>query len=296
MCLGYFQGTVRIKYREKNMDYIIDVVIPILKHHVCDQYITEKILKKAVWYGISTQSYIQRTDLFDGTWLCSSTSDDYIMLLLQDVFNANEINVYDKVADCNSSVRMLRENSIKDNCIYIAKDKTSLFTSFGEKIRNAMAHGSINRYDEYFYLLNQYKPKPDAGVSFLLQTQYDINTKMTELWDAFKMATEQENAFKYRCLNRILQLKKVGKYCYSELYKCYVIVDDDFRYTTKSRVDDINALIIKYNSINASAVVIISENLGSISAKNLTSKDGKVRVIAQSKIIEYFNVPGVNQI
>lgn len=278
------------------MDYIIDNLIPTLIHPTVDTFIEEKTLKNIIWYGISIQSYLQRTKMFDETWLCSATSDDYIVLFLLEVLNLNEINIYDKVCTCNLSVRALSQESLKDKCIHIAKDRASLFLNFFEKIRNAMAHGAINCHDNYCYLINQHKPKPNAQVSFLLQTQVDINSILQEMWGNCKLATEQEVNFKYRCLEKFLQLNKVDGYYYSQLHNCYVIIDDEFRYTTRKHVDDIKALMIKYNSMSKSVVIIISENLGNISEKNLISEDGKVRVIAQSKIIEYFHIQGVNRI
>ena len=69
----------------------------------------------------------------------------------------------------------------------------------------------------------------------------------------------------------------------------YVIIDDAFRFDSEKRVARVKTLIDTYDNGELTDI-IVSENLGSISEKNLRSENGNVRIISQSKIIDYYGI------
>lgn len=276
------------------MNYVSETLIPLLKHENPNDAFTAHLLKRALWYSLTEQAYIQRSSIFDSTWLSTATSDVYVSLFLKETFNVPEIQIYSKTTSCNVAITRLKKTNASSLLFMIARDKKSLFINFWERLRNTFAHGAVNSKDGITYLMNQYKPKPDADVNFLIQTDVEIDAVVSYIWETFSNSLSDVSAFKYQCLKRPLMLEQHQNYYHSMKTKRRVIIDDRFRFETEKRVQEMKEFINSYLS-EGPADIIISENIGRISDKNLTSEDGSIKVIPQTRILEALQIEGVSE-
>ena len=270
------------------MGFVQDMIQPILRHLSGLTIIGDPTLKLGLWYTTTSQAYLQRTIIFDNSWLSSSTADAYVALRLKQVLGLSEVHIYEKVKDCFAIVDAFGEEKLTDLILHIASDK-SLFFNFWEKARNSLAHGAFNSNNGLYYMLNQYRPKPDADVNFLLQTSADLNLALLTLWKEFNDSLTSVVEFKFNCLSDTLRLtKKQGRY-YSETEGCFVVIDDAFKFSSDKHKAEIQSLLSQYKT-GERIDIIINENIGSIAEKNRISEDGLVRVIPQSKLIETYGI------
>ena len=270
------------------MGFVQDMIQPILRHLSGLTIIGDPTLKLGLWYTTTSQAYLQRTTIFDNSWLSSSTADAYVALRLKQVLGLSEVHIYEKVKDCFAIVDAFGEEKLTDLILHIASDK-SLFFNFWEKARNSLAHGAFNSNNGLYYMLNQYRPKPDADVNFLLQTSADLNLALLTLWKEFNDSLTSVVEFKFNCLSDTLRLtKKQGRY-YSETEGCFVVIDDAFKFSSDKHKAEIQSLLSQYKT-GERIDIIINENIGSIAEKNRISEDGLVRVIPQSKLIETYGI------
>lgn len=277
------------------MGYVVDYLVPNLKHLADDESIRSDTLKSVMWYSSTDQAYIQRNSKFDSSALASHTTDIYVALYLSNVLNVPQITIFSRVADCHSSVDKMTAEDLLEPCLYIAADKKSLFLNIYEKMRNALAHGAINRKGKITYLLNQYKPKMEAEVSFLLQSDVDINTVVARMQRDFSLFLSNPIAFKYNCLRYVLDLEEDDMGYKSIREKRRIVIDDDFRFMTKRHVEELRVLMEKYSGLKP-VDIIISENIGNISDKNLQSPDNDIRVVPQGRLKEYYSLAEVKYI
>ena len=140
------------------------------------------------------------------------------------------------------------------------------------------------------YMLGQAQGSPSSKANFLHQTGNELCKAIRTLWDmAQKTINGQLVSFKYECLQTALDIKeKDGRY-FSESTGRYVVIDDSFSFKTKQHVVEMQELLLQYEG-DEQIDVIISENPGNMTEKNMTSPSGNVRVIHQSKLIDYFGL------
>lgn len=274
------------------MNYVSDMLVPLLKHKNPDDKFAATLLKKTIWYSSTEQTYIQRSDIFDSSWLDSKTSDVYVSLFLKEQFNVPEIYIFSTAKGCNEAVTNLKSRDITSSVFMIACDKKSLFFNFWERLRNSFAHGAINYQAGITYLMNQHKPKLSAEVNFLLQTYEDIGIIVPDIWETLSNTLIDASEFKYQCLKNYLMIEKRQNYYYSAKTKRRIIIDDYFRFLTDKHVYEIKEYINAHLN-DGPADIIISENIGNISDKNLVSKDKTIRIIPQKHILDAFQIEGI---
>lgn len=275
------------------MNYIKSVQKDLQHNNKRANIINSDVLQFSLWYSPTKQAYIQRTILFDNTWLISPTSDSYISLILKSIYALEHIVIVNKLASCNEIIDNLNEQDKKKNLMYVyKKDSDSLFTAYIESMRNGFAHGTFNVKDGRFYLINQQRPKIESPVTCIIQTDEEISSALNKFNILFEDSLSNPVEFKYECLKKELKLVKKENYFYSNSQDCYVIINDDFYYKNKSRREDLQQLFIDYHN-DSKYVVILSENLGNISEEHLVSDDGKVKILSQSKLIDFFGIHSV---
>lgn len=277
------------------MGYIADCLVPVLKHSEYDESIRSNTIKSVMWYSVTEQAYIQRDIRFDTSALASSTTDIYVALYLKKILRVPQITIYSRVGDCHSRVDRMTEEDLTEPCLYIAMDKKSLFFNVCEKMRNALAHGGINRKSDMTYLMNQYKPKPEADVSFLLQSEVDINDVVLWMKQDFAIFLSNPIDFKYNCLKSVLDLKKDKMGYKSNRVNRRIVIDDDFSFKTNKHVEELRILMEKYSAMEP-VDIIISENIGNISDKNLQASDYDIRVVPQGRIREKYSLVEVQYV
>jgi hypothetical protein len=275
---------------ETKMDFIVNNIIKKLKHGNKTSILNEEYLHDCLWYSSTDQAYSQRTTSYDSSWLASLTTDTYVALALKSIMKLDSLITYETETACNDAISKLDEESL-NICrmdVYRSNGK-SLYLSFVERMRNGLAHGTFNKIENRFFIINQHKPKPDAKVNYYLNIiQNDLNC-LDSVSRFFADSLTDVVSAKYGCLNSVLNFEFRNTLHYSLTKKCIVIIDDEFHFETEKRVEAIKRLLDKYKT-EEDTVVIVSENLGNISEKNLVSESGKIRVIQQSKIIEYFKL------
>ena len=272
------------------MGYVANTLLPCLKHPSSGINVSHDELKLSLWYTPTKQSYLQRTDAFDGTFLSSQTSDTYTGLLLKEIFNIPTIHIASTIDVCHSTIDALPASALGMPCFYISQSEKSLIFEFWEKVRNSLAHGTFNPTCKINYMLGQAQGRPSSKANFLLQTGKELSEAIWTVWDKTqKTINGQLEAFKYECLQTALDIKeKDGRY-FSESMGRFVIIDDTFSFKTNQHVVEMQELLMQYEG-EEQIDVIISDNPGNMAEKNMTSPSGNVRAIYQSKLIEHYGL------
>lgn len=275
------------------MDFINNYIINQLKHSDRADFLSDEYLRDSLWYSATNQAYPQRLDIYDSSWLTSPTVNTYVALALKSIFQLEYLNIYDTEAECNDEIDKFDDDSVDvaRMDIYSVKQK-SLYFSFIEKMRNGFAHGTFNKIKNRFIIISQPKPKPTEKINYYLNLTQVNFLALNEVKEFFENSLKDVITAKYWCLNSVLNFELRDIVHYSYVKKCIVIIDDDFHFDTDKRVAAIKELLEQYSS-EKETVIIVSENLGSISEKNLVSENGKVRVLQQSKIIDYFELENI---
>ncbi len=273
------------------MGYVVNTLLPCLKHPSSGISVSYDELKLSLWYTPTKQAYIQRTNTFDGTFLLSSASDIYTALLLKDVFDIPTVQIADTFETCHAGIDALTSSELNKPVLFISRSEKSLMLDFWEKTRNSFAHGTFNSTDKINYMLGQAKASPSSKANFLLQTSRELCESIKTVWDnAQKTVNGQLESFKYDCLQTALDLETKNGRFYSRRNKRYIVINDDFSFKAPGqRVTEIQELLQKYEG-EEQIDVIISENPGNIAEVNMVSHSGNVRAIHQSKLIEYYGL------
>lgn len=275
------------------MGYVKEFLLPTMSKNIENMNLTSNLFQLGLWYTSTKECYLHRTEKFDTSWLSSPTSDPYVALFFSCQFAVSKLIQFANADQCNDAIDNIENSQQLEDVFYITKSKKeSLFFSFWNRIRNALAHGSINKNEDYCYIINQIKPKPDAKINFYIKSKVDFPILITNLWDSFEKALSNPEDFKYNCIAEFLDVSAKEGYMYSKKLDRHIIIDDSFKFTSKKREDSINELIGGFDD-NMAADIIINENIGNLSEEKLESRNGNIRVIPQSKIIEYYKVPNI---
>ena len=278
------------------MTYLRDVLLPLMRDGLIDTAFNTQSIALLLWHNVTNQAYLQRSDLFDGTWFASSDSDAYVALRLKDALRVSEVCLYDNSTDCSQAIEQFANDNKYEGCLHIVvrRGKESLFFSFWRRIRNALAHGTFCTNDHRYYMLGQKEAKPESSINFYLQTSADLDTVLRDLWLDFVGSLPDIPAFMLGCLKSVLDLAETADGLYSRKYNRFVVVDAELNGSSPTRgKDDIPFLLETHSAEQAKDVLILSRAKGNLSDKNLTSKDGLIRVVPTNKIIDFYGIAGV---
>ena len=129
-----------------------------------------------LWYSTSSQAYIQRTDRFDGSVFDRSSGsfipviDECIKVLLYVHLRLDCLKVY--VGNASELDADLPSIDDERNILLLhnSRSSASILSAFYDKIRNSIAHGTLNCMDDGSHLLiGQFKAKRESPVCFYLR-------------------------------------------------------------------------------------------------------------------------------
>ena len=278
------------------MTYLQDVLLPLMRDGLIDTAFNTQSMARLLWHNVTNQAYLQRSDLFDGTWFASNDSDAYVALRLKDALRVSEVCLYNNSEDCSQALEQFTNDSKCNDSLHIVvrRGNESLFFSFWRRIRNALAHGTFCMNDHRYYMLGQKEAKPESPINFYLQTSADLDTVLRDLWLDFVGSLSDIPAFMLSCLEGILDLTKVADGLYSRKYNRSVVIDAEFNGPSPALgKDDIPFLLETHSAEQAKDVLILSRAKGNLSDKRLTNKDGLIRVVPTNKIIDFYGIEGV---
>ena len=275
------------------MGYLNDNLYPCLKHDKENNPLSYSALQQGLWYSSTSHAELQRTDLFDNTWLSKPSSDVYVALFLLRELQLSSVRFFKTQRKCYETVDSFGTEKMQSSFLYLSKrnEKESLFNKFWSGIRNSLAHGQFSSFRDYTYMLNQ-RSNEKEKVVFLLQTKKDFDYCILHTWRVFSEALDDENAFKYDCLKQFLSLEFVNGRYYSKKYERFIVIDNSFKFTANKHKAEIKKLISQYDT-EVAADIIIHENIGNIKEKNRSSDNGLVRVIDPKKMIDCYQLSGV---
>ncbi len=277
------------------MTYLRDVLLPLMRDGLIDTAFNTQSIALLLWHNVTNQAYLQRSDLFDGTWFASSASDAYVALRLKDALRVSEVCLYGNSTDCSQAIEQCANGSKCSNSLHIVvgKGNESLFFLFWRRIRNALAHGTFCTNDHRYYMLGQKEAKPESSINFYLQTSADLDTVLRDLWLDFAGSLPDIPAFMLSCLKGILDLAETADGFYSEKYNRFVVVDAEFNGPSFACKKDILSLLETHSAEQAKDVLILSRARSDLSDKSFASKNGLVRVAPANKIIDFYGIEGV---
>ncbi len=274
------------------MGFIEDHIISELRHSEGASFVGDNTLRDTIWYSSTHESYAQRSAEFDDSWLYSSASNDFVKLALKDIYKLETIVSFSKLEECHNSIDCLDTEALNKSMLYIylKNNEEPLFRKYIDGLRNALAHGTFNKKDDRYFFISQQKPKATSQVKFYLQCKEDFNTAYKEAMTLFRrIVTNDKNTAKYDCIKNEFELSRQKERHYSKKYKCYILIDDDFRFNSNKHVEELS-IYLQNKSFDDKAVILVNENLGNTSFKNRSTNDGSVVVIQQSKLIEHFKI------
>lgn len=258
-----------------------------LKHNNENCGLNLSVLGKSLWYFTSKQSYIQRTSRFDKSWLSVKNSDIYVLLLVLKIFELDKIYVYKNQTEMNQAIRDLKyETSINRSLMYIYDNqKKPLFTVLFDDIRNALAHGGFcNCNGSKAVLLNQKKSKYNEKITFLLQSNVDLNFGIERLQSCFLESLENIEGFKINCLKDPLNIEIDDEnVAYSHVLNKRILINDDFKFETKQHNTELAELVTNYSGYTNS-ILLISENLGNTNKENFKEYNDQVIIKTTSDL------------
>lgn len=273
------------------MSYIDKYIFASLKHADRALFINEITLRDSIWYSSTQESYAQRTDIFDNTWLSSSRSDDFVLLALKSLYKLQIIKVFKGQNECHKEISLLDDD--KENCplLFLYKtDGTSAFTAYISGLRNALAHGTFNKQDNRTFFISQHRAKQQSEIKFFLQSMNDCTEAIINALGLFNsIASGDDKVSKYDCIQEEFDLIHNESGFYSRKYNCVIVINDEFKFSTNKHINELQELM-SGQSFDGKVVILIDENIGNITLNNRTSPNGNLVVIPQNRLIEHFGI------
>ena len=272
------------------MGYIEDHIKGKLTHLHKADFIGDSVLRNIIWYSPTKEAYAQRDTSFDGTWLMNPDSNDYVKFALKDSLSLKSLRIFETAESCNEAIDSLNNEYIMSGILFCyVKRGTSLFSAFIDGLRNGFAHGTFNAEEGRFFLISQHRPNPESPIKFAFQTYKEIANALIKAKNWFYALKEENNTeAKYSCLTRALQIQLINDEYYSAINSCRIIIEDGFSYTSDKHSRDIKSLANRYS--DQDTIIIIKEKLHGFAERNTISDNGKAKVIAENRIIEFFGL------
>ena len=167
------------------MNFKSNYIFNQLKHdpkHYVKKIISDRSLFTLLWYFVSKESYAQRITAFDSIFSGkSSPYDRFFLLWLHKQLSLDELRIYTKnMVDLDMDVDLLSGTDLHRNLLYLHASGTTTFTSFFEKLRNSIAHGTFNKSNRFF-MIGQKNSKPNSYINFYFQTSSENHEKITSI-------------------------------------------------------------------------------------------------------------------
>lgn len=270
----------------------------ILKHENTE-FIDLKKLEYYLWYTSTIQSHIQRTKKYENTLWNNSKYNNFIALLLIQIYDLEDLYIYNNEKKMDEVICSYSEDFRLKKALFLCLSKRSnaVFNNYYEKIRNSLAHGAFNMYKNKYYYLGQNDSNIEGKINFLLQTDNNIFQTIDLIDNIYNECKENLDLFLTECIKAYFSIDEIiinsTRRYYSKKYKKYIIIDSLFSFKTNNHKEEIKVLLEKYKSTE-DTVIIIFENKGNFSEKNLISEDGYRIVVFASDILNYFNISNIH--
>ena len=274
-------------------------LIPRLKHTRKSELLGYKELAGSLWYSVSNQSYIQRDDTFDSTWLADHDSDFYVACALLKLLKLDRVYVFEKEESCNGFVDALSESDSHNIlAIFSNNRKESLFFEVFEFFRNAFAHGSFNIDNDVLLAINQHRPKPSSHVKGYLETKATVG-RIAMTLTTFRDDLQDVTKAKCKYLASAVGGELDEEHNMISVADNVIFVDDAFLFSSsdsKQKKEEIIELFSKYAEIypDKQKYIIVKESIYRFSEENLSDSAGNIHIVDVNDIHELFQINSIS--
>lgn len=281
------------------MGYKSSNIVPFLAHNKPIK-LNNLLIEYFLWYTTSFDSYIQRTtkfdnSIFDKSSLMYSPIVDYCFLLI--LFNRlhlDKLKFYqNKIQIIDNDIDNISTSDCNKNLLYLHYGAKSSLFAFFDKMRNSIAHGTFNIYQNKILMIGQYKPKITSLYNFYLQ----INLN------------EKDNNFNSIIDNEILDLNNLLKMSLSLINgitiednhlifkNSEIILNTDFQFINKSSISQKDQLYIFFNELQLrNKIIILANQYSNLTLENMYFDNLNIQIVPYNKFIEYFDIQNIDVI
>ncbi len=258
----------------------------------------------ALWYSTSDESYAQRTSIFDNTFfhkdspLYNTGVDEFLKAYLTKVLGLTSIVVFDN-ADNLETFLYEKDSSLSEILLLYDQNKQSLLYTIDSKMRNSIAHGTMNFYQKnsaVFY--GQYNKKQDSKINFYLKTdRFDA----IERWYQERHILSCMDLIEFQRMTYSLyfgELRHLSKNCYIQDDGACVVFDNEFRFRNTAEagnqetqiVERIDNLWPELNTMEFPYIYYFIMDRSNSYFRQFTEKCPNITIIPYNKLGNFFDL------
>ena len=257
------------------------------KHHI-SKLMPDDALFTLLWYFVSKESYAQRTTMFDSIFGGSSSPyDRFFLMWIYRKLALDELRVYtNNMMDLDVDVDALSSSDLQRNLLYLHANGITSFTSYFEKTRNSIAHGTFNKSNRFF-MVGQKSSKQNSVMNFYYQTSNEFCDQLKNIVTSLESITDIKDLCEVALKDHPDVEENDGFLYYREKR---IVIEHNYKFKPVkefgSEISQIKELV-KERSYSNTLIILCCVTHGSFDNEELNEKN--IGVIPYTHLHTFFN-------